>query len=687
MIDLSWANSALLNLGISSEVATDLPPLADHEPILTTIQWGTNDLPRDTPPFRWSTLNDELFRETIQGETRHVDRVTSTLSPLPSPAQLDELANSITQAISTALEASTKRAYPRPCGHKWWNQDCTRVVKMLRRVARDPTSTPEDIRDAKQALHRVVRHSKRQFWRSKVDEFEEPKDVFNAVSCSEDVEVNLEPINDPKLPFPAITEKEIYNAVAKPKNSTPGKDGVTTSILKKAWPSLGPSISTLYQHCLDQGWHPTPFRDASLVAIPKPGKRDRSSPQAYRLIALLSVLGKGLERLIAHRMAWIAIKHKVLHPQQFGALPLRSATDLAAALIHDEQGWPINVLQWVASFTQGRTASLRLGNHTSQTFQVPAGLPQGSPISPILFMLFIEPIFKQGSLRTRRGRFGYADDICQLVASPSLEENCTVLEHCTEELRQWGAREGLTFDFNKTELQHFTCGANHSNPTCSFHTSQGSHTVTPPPPGGATRWLGIWFDRRLSFSKHCKTLAAKTELQHFTRGANHSNPTCSFHTSQGSHTVTPPPPGGATRWLGIWFDRRLSFSKHCKTLAAKAKQTAAGIRSLANTSYAMEQKPGGQADTGPEINTWSQTGLTPPSCALNGCSEKPSGELCQYTALPLSQPSIGKLLSPRWRPSLTKNALLQDCVSPDWTTTIHYTGVYSAHDPFPQTHA
>jgi len=54
-------------------------------------------------------------------------------------------------------------------------------------------------------------------------------------------------------------------------------------------------------------------------------------------------------------------------------------------------------------------------------------------------MLFIEPIFKQGSVHSQRGRFGYADDICQLVASPSLEENCTVLQHRTEELRQWGA--------------------------------------------------------------------------------------------------------------------------------------------------------------------------------------------------------------------------------------------------------
>ena len=46
--------------------------------------------------------------------------------------------------------------------------------------------------------------------------------------------------------------------------------------------------------------------------IGKPNKADMTSPRSYRPIALLSVLGKGLERVVAKRMAWVAIKHKVL---------------------------------------------------------------------------------------------------------------------------------------------------------------------------------------------------------------------------------------------------------------------------------------------------------------------------------------------------------------------------------------
>jgi hypothetical protein len=281
--------------------------------------------------------------------------------------------------------------------------------------------------------------------------------------------------------------------------------------------------------------------------LPKPGKKDYSSPRSYRLIALLSTLGKGLERLIAHRLAWVAIKHKVLHPQHFGALPCRSATDLAATLVHDieecwarglcasmltldikgafdavlqgrliqclhTQGWPSAVLRWVSCFTQDRTAAIGLDGHQSPIFAVPAGLPQGSPVSPILFMLYIEPIFKLGSAITHRGRFGYADDICQLVASKSLEENSAKLQSIATDLMAWGQREGLTFDLAKTELQHFARGWKRNNPTCPIQTPEGTVEISPPLLKEATCWLGIWFDRKLKFRIHTQTLAAKAKL-------------------------------------------------------------------------------------------------------------------------------------------------------------------------------
>ena len=69
--------------------------------------------------------------------------------------------------------------------------------------------------------------------------------------------------------------------------------------------------------------------------IPKPNKPDWTSYWAYRPIALLLVLGKGLERLLAQRIAWLAISLRVLSAQHFGALPLRSAVDLTTCLTHD----------------------------------------------------------------------------------------------------------------------------------------------------------------------------------------------------------------------------------------------------------------------------------------------------------------------------------------------------------------
>jgi hypothetical protein len=193
----------------------------------------------------------------------------------------------------------------------------------------------------------------------------------------------------------------------------------------------------LVERCLSVGHHPKPFREAEVVMIAKPGRRDLTSPRAWRPISLLSCLGKGLERLVTCRLAWAAIHYGVFHPQQAGALFKRSATNLVTTLIHDieeafarhkvatlvtmdiqgafetvmrnrlvlrlrEQGWPDHLARWVGSFMVGRSARVRYQDTLTPSSPPQCGLPRGSPVSPILFLLYTEPTYRLSNPVHRR---------------------------------------------------------------------------------------------------------------------------------------------------------------------------------------------------------------------------------------------------------------------------------------------
>ena len=158
--------------------------------------------------------------------------------------------------------------------------------------------------------------------------------------------------------------------------------------------------------------------------MPKVGKTDFTTYRSWRSIALLSYLGKSLERIVARRIVWTALQHGLISPQQAGAVPKMSATDLVASLTHDielalankkkatlvtmdvqgafdallknrllhrmaKQGWASKAIQLTDSFLTGRSITTRLETHTTQARQVHCGTPQGSPWSPMLYMLYL----------------------------------------------------------------------------------------------------------------------------------------------------------------------------------------------------------------------------------------------------------------------------------------------------------
>ena len=128
---------------------------------------------------------------------------------------------------------------------------------------------------------------------------------------------------------------EAEDACVNTPNTSPGSDGINTLLIAAVWPTIGELVRSIYEACLTVGYHPKAFRTAEVVMLPKAGKKTFTEIKSWRPISLLSCLGKGLERIIARRMATLSIKESLLNPQQFGALPKRSAVDLAACVTHD----------------------------------------------------------------------------------------------------------------------------------------------------------------------------------------------------------------------------------------------------------------------------------------------------------------------------------------------------------------
>lgn len=222
---------------------------------------------------------------------------------------------------------------------------------------------------------------------------------------------------------------------------------------------------------------------AEVVLLPKIG-RDLSSPKVWRPILLLSSLGKGLERLTAKRMSWLAVKYKAVPSQPFGALPGRSAVDLASCVIHDaeaamrsnkvtamvtldiqgaldavlhnrllakmrSQGWPLSLCRWVESFVKRRRVLVRHEEGITDEKLVECSVPQGLPLSPLLFMLYISILLEDG---TPNCRFGYADNIAIVRVGKSPSEAVEAVQVEVDRIVQLALLHMIRFDPSRSEL-------------------------------------------------------------------------------------------------------------------------------------------------------------------------------------------------------------------------------------------
>lgn len=121
------------------------------------------------------------------------------------------------------------------------------------------------------------------------------------------------------------------------------------------------------------------------------------------------------------------------------------------------KGEPRWIVCWTQSFLTKRATSITLRNRTSEVETVEIGIPQGSPILPVLFFFFNTPLIKKcvaAKLPMQKG--GFVDDVHLIAYGKRTETNCEVLKKAHEICLHWARTHGATFALKKYELLHLT---------------------------------------------------------------------------------------------------------------------------------------------------------------------------------------------------------------------------------------
>ena len=335
-----------------------------------------------------------------------------------------------------------------------------------------------------------------------------------------------------ECPLPDVSAHRITAKLLSLKGSkSPGLDGVPPVFLKSCAASLAPFISQLFQHSIVTGKVPAEWKTAVISPMYKKG--DRADPGSYRPITLLPVISKVLESLIDDTVRHHLQVNNMLHPAQFGfrkgracvsnlVLAMDAWTDsadkgIATDVVYldfakafdtvphqtlllklSELNLSSGLLNWFEDYLHDRKFCVRVNGVHSSMHSIKSGVPQGSILGPLLFIIFINdlpPTLSSPCLL-------YADDIklWRPIAAPS---DRLRLQADLDTLYKWSQENYLPLHPQKCKVLHLYKGEP------SIYRLGGSALAS----ASTERDLGTIIAADLSATANCKTLASRARVR------------------------------------------------------------------------------------------------------------------------------------------------------------------------------